>query len=341
MTPAVSSALRHAATVLAIAWCGCGLRTIAAEPGEDPGGLIVSSRRIWDQAPHSAFTDLLHHAGEWFCVFREGQGHVSPDGRVRVLTSRDGDRWETRAVIRSDRGDLRDPKIVATPDGRLMLTAAVALPEGAPARHQTLAWLSRDGRDWGEPSAIGEPNVWLWRVTWHEGNAYGAGYGTAADRFVRLYRSADGTRFETLVPELHREGYPNETSIVFRPDGTAVCLLRRDGEPSSGLIGTARHPYTDWTWKDLGVRIGGPHLLRLEDGRWIACVRLYDGGPRTSLAWVEPETGAFREWARLPSGGDTSYAGLQWHDDLLWVSYYSSHEGRTAIYLARVRLPGD
>jgi hypothetical protein len=27
------------------------------------------------------------------------------------------------------------------------------------------------------------------------------------------------------------------------------------------------------------------------------------------------------------------------HDGLLWVSYYSSHEGKTNIYLAKVELP--
>jgi len=36
----------------------------------------------------------------------------------------------------------------------------------------------------------------------------------------------------------------------------------------------------------------------------------------------------------LPSGGDTSYPGLLWHEERLWVSYYSSHEGKTSIYLA-------
>jgi hypothetical protein len=41
----------------------------------------------------------------------------------------------------------------------------------------------------------------------------------------------------------------------------------------------------------------------------------------------------------LPSGGDTSYAGMVWHDGVLWVSYYASHEGKTAIYLARVKVP--
>ena len=41
----------------------------------------------------------------------------------------------------------------------------------------------------------------------------------------------------------------------------------------------------------------------------------------------------------LPSGGDTSYPGLVWHDGLLWMSYYSSHEGKTSIYLAKIKLP--
>jgi hypothetical protein len=50
------------------------------------------------------------------------------------------------------------------------------------------------------------------------------------------------------------------------------------------------------------------------------------------------EAGRLTEFLKLPSGGDTSYAGLVWHEDLLWVSYYSSHEGKTAIYLAKVKV---
>ena len=48
--------------------------------------------------------------------------------------------------------------------------------------------------------------------------------------------------------------------------------------------------------------------------------------------------GGYEPRLTLPSGGDTSYAGMVWHADLLWVSYYSSHEGKTSIYLARVKL---
>jgi hypothetical protein len=40
----------------------------------------------------------------------------------------------------------------------------------------------------------------------------------------------------------------------------------------------------------------------------------------------------------LPSGGDTSYPGLVWREDQLRMSYYSSHEGKSAIYLARIEL---
>jgi hypothetical protein len=80
-------------------------------------------------------------------------------------------------------------------------------------------------------------------------------------------------------------------------------------------------------------------MIRLPDGRFIAAVRLYEGQVRTSLCWLDPQDGKLSECLKLPSGGDTSYAGLVPHEGLLWVSYYSSHEGKTSIYLAKVRLP--
>ena len=38
------------------------------------------------------------------------------------------------------------------------------------------------------------------------------------------------------------------------------------------------------------------------------------------------------------TGGDTSYAGMVLHDNVLWISYYSSHEDKTCVYLAKVRI---
>jgi len=100
----------------------------------------------------------------------------------------------------------------------------------------------------------------------------------------------------------------------------------------------ARPPYTEWAWRGLGARIGGPAVIAVPGNRFVAALRLYDGGERTSLAWLDVSEARLVEALWLPSGGDTSYAGLVWHDDRLWVSYYSSHEGRSCIYLAIVRV---
>lgn len=305
---------------------------------EKPECEVLDVRKIWDRAPHNAFTDLIRFQGDWYCVFREGKGHVSPDGSLRVIRSRDGQSWESAALISSATADLRDAKITVAPDGRLMLSGAGALHDRREHSHQSLVWFSSDGTHWSEPHEVGDKDFWLWRVTWHEGRAYGIGYGCSKQKgSVRLYTSTNGEKFDTLVENLFDEGYPNETSLVFTDDDTCYCLLRRDGRPNTGLLGTARPPYTTWMWKDLGTRIGGPHMIRLPDGRFVAAVRLYDGGARTSLCWVDPQQGTLREFQKLPSGGDTSYAGLVWHDERLWVSYYSSHEGKTSIYLAQVR----
>lgn len=302
---------------------------------------LVEVRKIWDQAPHNAFTDLVRWHGAWYCVFREGKAHVSPDGSLRVLTSLDGKEWSPAALITSPTADLRDAKITVTPDDRLMLSGAGALHQPAAARHQSMVWFSRDGRQWTEGAPIGDPNMWLWRVTWDRGAAYSVGYSTDPDparRFARLYRSPDGTRFDTLVDRLYDQAYPNEHSLLFDADGSCLCLLRRDAGPATGLLGYAKPPYTEWTWKDLGVRIGGPQMLRLPDGRIVAAVRLHKEKVRTALCLLDPKAATLTEFLALPSGGDTSYAGLAWHEGLLWVSYYSSHEGKTSIYLARVKL---
>ncbi len=310
----------------------------AAEPAGDRLATLVQVRKIWDRAPHNAFTDLLSEKGRWFCVFREGRGHVSPDGAIQVLTSVDGERWESAARLSSTNSDLRDPKITRTSDGRLMLTAAGAMHPPAEAKHRSMVWFSADGREWQGPHLVADPNQWLWRVTWHRGRAYGVGYDTDGEKFVRLYSSRDGRDFTPLVPTLLAGQNPNETALVFLPDDRALCLLRRDGKPGNGLLGVASPPYTQWEWKDLGRRIGGPAMIRLPDGRLIGGVRLYDGKVRTALISVDAATGASRELLSFPSNGDSSYPGLVWYEGELWVSYYSSHEGKTSIYLARVRL---
>jgi hypothetical protein len=303
---------------------------------------IVGVARIWDRAPHNAFTDLLRYKDRWFCVFREGTAHVSADGGVRVLTSFDGETWIPAAVISYPGADLRDPKLAITPGGDLMLTSAAAMNPPSSVRHQTLVWFSSDGREWTPPRPIGDPDMWLWRVTWHRDHAYSVGYSTGETRFVRLYASRDGRRFLPHADNLLVRGYPNESAIVFRDDESAVCLLRRDQPQATAQVGISRPPYRGWQWRDLGVRIGGPNLIRLADDRLLVAARFYvDGKPNTSLAWLSAEDATLEPFLTLPSGGDSSYPGLVYHDGLLWVSYYSSHEGKSNIYMARIKVPAQ
>ena len=89
-----------------------------------PGAQLVSVQKIWDRAPHSAFTDLVRFQDRWFCTFREGESHVSSDGTIRIITSADGEMWSSIAHFPRKPGqDLRDPKLELTPDGRLMALA--------------------------------------------------------------------------------------------------------------------------------------------------------------------------------------------------------------------------
>src|SRR4030095_1494894 len=94
---------RHIVLILIILASGLVFSPVLAATG----GELVEVRRIWDAAPHNAFTDLVRFRDEWFCVFREGSAHISADGALRVIVSPDGSKWTSAALITSTNGDLR------------------------------------------------------------------------------------------------------------------------------------------------------------------------------------------------------------------------------------------
>ncbi len=297
---------------------------------------LIRVQKIWDQGKHNAFTDLIRYKGNWICVFREGAGHVSPDGGLRIIGSKDAKKWESYAFVQQAKGDLRDAKITINADNQLMLFGASALHQPAAMKHQSMFWTSDNGKKWSKAINVGDPNFWLWRVTFKGKEAYGIAYQTSGGRSVRLYKSTDGKLFKTYVKDLGIKNYPNESSILFLKDGSALCLLRRD--PHKGMIGRSKPPYKDWNWKELNKRIGGPHMIQIPGGEIITATRFYDGKVRTGISRLDIKNNKLDELVTLPSGGDTSYPGLVWHEGKLYVSYYSSHEGKTSIYLAVVEV---
>ena len=292
---------------------------------------LESVERIWGHAPHNAFTDLIRFRERWWCVFREAEGHDKPGGTVRVLMSDTGAVWESAATVEEGGIDLRDPKLSVMPDGRLMLLMGGCIydDEGEYLIRTPRVSFSENGLAWSAPRKVLSEDHWLWRATWHEGRAYSLsklGEGKEPRRGF-LYSSVDGIEWDWIT-EFKLPGV-SETTLRFLPDGEMVALIR------PGYIGTSRPPYREWSFCETADRIGGPNFIRLPDGNLWGSGRLFTAdGPRTVLARMT--TSSYEPALTLPSGGDTSYVGMVWHDDLLWMSYYSSHEGGASVYLAKV-----
>lgn len=301
---------------------------------------LIFARKIWDQGNHNAFTDLIRFRDAWFCTFREAEAHVGGDGHIRVLTSQDGEKWTSAADIGEQGIDLRDPKFSIAGDGRLMIVAGGSVYNGTKTLQgrQPRVMFSKDGKKWTKPEPVLSEGDWLWRVTWHKGVAYGASYDASAkpDWTLTLYSSNDGVKYEK-VTKLDVPGHPNETTLRFLPGGEMMALVRREAGDTHGWIGTSQPPYQDWSWNEVKYRLGGPNFIQVPDGTLWAATRQYAPTRATVLARMTRDS--LTPVLTLPSGGDTSYAGLAWHEGHLWMSYYASHEGKSAIYIAKIELP--
>jgi hypothetical protein len=338
-------------TILSVSFFGfLAILSLGIARGDVAGLTLVSNKMIWNSAPHNAFTDLTWFQGRFYCTFREGAAHVSPDGKIRVLSSADGSVWQSVVLLQSSAADLRDPKLSVTPSGQMMLTGQMAYNQPVNGMsYQSQVWFSGNGTSWDGGHLINKPDMWLWRPSWYNGNCYAVGeVGPPQGAYVTpWYKSSDGVNWTTVTQSIvpSTVGLPNETAIAFKADGTAYALVRRDSAPDgSALLGTATAAsnYTNWTWQDLGVRVGGPDIIALPDGRLLAAVRLYNN-TRTSLAWIDPAKGTLTEALALTppditTNADCGYAGMVLRGSDLWVSNYSSQAGKTSIYIADVRI---
>src|SRR4029079_6095069 len=106
----------------------CALLVFTYQPATAaaPTAKLLSLKKIGDQAPHCAFTDLAFWKGHFVCAFREGRAHVATDGKIRILASPDGETWSSSALLSLEGFDLRDAGLSITPDNRLMLIGGAA-----------------------------------------------------------------------------------------------------------------------------------------------------------------------------------------------------------------------
>jgi len=313
------------------------------------------SELIWDNGTYNAFPSIEKFNGRYFISFREGESHIFnsqgiADGKVRILTSKNGKKWESVALLSKEGFDLRDPKLSVTADGRLMVIIGGSVYENKVLmRRIPQVSFSSDGVHFSDPRpVIFDENItddqeWIWRVTWHEGTGYAVTYG---EHFA-LLKTTDGLHF-SMVKELDvpREVFPNETTVRFFPDGKMGMLIRTEKMGAKAIWGISEAPFTDWTWKELPFRVGGPDFIVLPDSKVVAGTRFYyiSSNPKTILLKGNQE-GDFEAYRILPSGSDNSYPGFLVEGKYLWIVYYSSHEllrpdGRTraGIYFTKIPL---
>ena len=309
---------------LIAACAACAQQTSA--PEARPFELRVTrARKIYSDGRHNAFTGMARLGDRTFLTFRSAATHMTMDGKIRIIASKDLEKWQSVHLAERANTDFRDPKL-ATFGGQLLCYFA-AWRERNPASPQggavSMVVRSSDGRTFEEPRAVRgvRPRAWLWHVAARGDMLYAAAYGGGA-KAATLYRSADGIQWEALTD------FPtpcNEVYLDFAPDGI-LWALARDGL----TLCRAEPPYTKLVILNrMSMPQGGPMVKRLPTG-CVIITRQWDPPGRRNLRsevfWL-PDGGKLQSVTRLPSGGDTSYAAwLDLAPGRAIVSYYSSHE---------------
>ncbi|MGV8135543.1 MAG: hypothetical protein AB2L20_10040 [Mangrovibacterium sp.] len=311
----------------------------------------IKVKKIWDQAEHNAFTDLIRFKGNYYCSFREGTGHVpGTDGKIRILKSADGQDWKSVALLESEGFDLRDAGLSVTPDGRIMVITGGSIYKEKKllGRCPHVSFSNKSGTIFSAPQKVViDPEIaswgdWLWRVTWYKGTGYTMNYQIGplerkGPTAMYLMKTEDGINYEKVC-KIDLDGFPNEAVIRFDKKGEMFVLIRRELDDQMGVFARSKAPFTQWNFKKLNNRLGGPNFLFTPDERIIAGTRIHQGNLVNTGILLGDKDGNFKQILELPSGGDTSYPGLILEKNRLLVSYYSSHEGRSSIYFAEIPL---
>ena len=315
--------------------------------------VCYSLKRIWgDGSTHCAFTSLVEHKGRYYCAFREGFSHIfnekgEADGKIHIISSSDGDKWETETVLSRTGYDLRDPKLSVTPKGELMVLMGCSLyKDGKLESTSTLVSFSKNGKKFSIPkpvnisSSASQNFAWLWRVTWHKGTGYGVAYFKAGDQNkLELLATKNGTEYE-VMKTFDISGYPNETTVRFDADDRMLLFVRRESGNRSAMLLSSSAPYTDWKQKELGFFCGGPDAYVFPDGGVLLGGReIHIPSRPKTMIYAGTADGNFQEMLMLPSFDDNSYPSFLKVGGEMWITYYSGHETvKPSVFLAKVPL---
>jgi hypothetical protein len=302
--------------------------------------LVMESWTAVSDGMHNSNTDLIFWNGRYYLVHASSPFHFASEAcRLKLWTSSDCRSWTLQREFYVPGEDIRDPKF-APISGRLFLYV-LKNREFSAEPYGTQFTYTDEGIDW-KPLRDIAPEGWLfWRPKSRDGRewympAYWHEHGKSM-----LLKSRNGQQWEE-VGLIHEGNRNDETDIEFLPDGRLLATARLEESDSvfgdaeaRTLIAVAEPPYTQWSkTSSYLTRLDGPCLFSYE-GQVYAVGRGNPDKPtplnrhgsilgrkRTALYRIQPDG---MEWlSDLPSGGDTSYAGVSRQGDDLFISYYTS-----------------
>jgi len=313
----------------------------------------IQVSKIWDQGKHNAFPDLFQYKKYFYVAFREGNSHVDNlnNGKVRLIRSTDLKNWETIELFEMDGVDIREARLSKMPDGTLLVTLAAGVWKDGQylSLSPYVSFSDKKGENFSVltkteiDSAIKPALDWIWRVTWHKNTGYGIlyqiypGQRNTKNWNAFLVKTSDGIKYEK-VSQLNIDGNPNESTIRIDNKGKMYVLVRRESADQMGVLAKSDFPYVNWNFNKLTWRLGGPNFLFLNNDQLIIGSRYREDKSAITALLVTDLNGNVQKIVRLPSSGDTSYPGMIIHKKQLLVVYYSSHEGKSNIYLASIPL---
>lgn len=299
---------------------------------------LQSCKAITADKKHNAFTDLIFYDNQFWCAYRQASSHMLLDGVLVILTSKNAKDWNQYQILSWAGGDLRDPKFVINSQNQLWLMSGLRMAcfNNYERRIASIDWQLHDD---GFVFAHGQLGTWRWSGTLFDNQVLSVGYSGRDTKGV-LYTSQKSTDWKPLVSAFFPKSdcFTNESSLVFnKKEQIAYALVRRDGENCPAMLGKSQRPFMQWDWTALDLRVGGPKLIQLDKGNLIAGFRLFtEESVSMVLAEIDIENGCFFNIIELPSDGDCSYPGLLIKNNLIYVTYYSSHDNGCQIYCAEL-----
>ena len=317
---------------------------------------------------HLAFPGIARLPdGKLAVVFREGEGHVCPYGRICMTLSKDGGRnWSAPFSVWDTVSDERDPSIQTLPDGRILVTnmawkswmrapytakkypgptAFAGDAKGYPYSYSQYMFSSDNGKTWTRK---------LVNAFSPHGPAFRNGFfyqpvvrRMRDKRQILMFRiSADtlkierlGVVMETGNGDLRMTPACEEPHTAILPDGTMATAIRVDFDGFMRLSFSKDDGLT-WT-KPVKTPVRGypQHLLVLRDGRLLATYgyRYYPFGIRACISRDGGKTWDMKNEMILRNDGlspDLGYpVSLELEDGKVMTVYYHITGEKPSCYI--------